>query len=641
MKTLNGLENKKNILYILYIIIILLLLIVVTICELNINKSQFKFLFSNENVNDAIKNKISDFPEIENEIKTIYLNNIKSYISNNIKYMLNGAIENEDFINDTLTTTILNDISNAIDNKLFFFTSDEKLKDSITDNVINDINDIIKNNVISDMNGIIKDKINDGIEVENTIKNVLINDVLNEVYYAIKKNINNTDTDVVVQDEIKNVLINNVINDIYDPKRFEMINELRKNTEIHSALWNSMFGRYDDKKYENNLEYYKFVLKNCTSFLTGEEENLDFPPNETKLLTTLHQSLYSWLYNFKYKSFKDLMESFNGKGLVISVGNKHFNFARSTIDNLRNIIKSEIPIEIFYNGDDDLSEDKRNILKEYDNVYISDLSRYFNNTFLKLEGFALKPFSILASRFEEVILIDADSVYLRDPALFFNDPGYIEKGTIFFEDRKFQTSYFKSYEWIKSFISHPLPETEKLRIWNKKTIDQMESSSVVINKSKNILGLLAACKLNEEKYRKTVYDHVYGDKETFWIGFEMARQPFYFNPYRPAYIAKVDSVDMNRNITRFCGHIGHRSADGKFMFWNGHLLKDKNSGNPELINFNIIVYDTDYINWNSILCGDISNEQFEKIKQPFDEYENKTLESILNSERKNHFIIPN
>jgi len=454
--------------------------------------------------------------------------------------------------------------------------------------------------------------------------------------YIIKKIIKNNDT----KNKIKDVLIDNVLNDINDPKRAELINELRKNTEIHSILWNSVFGKYSDKDYKNNTEIYKDVLIKYSSFLTEENEDLFILSNETKLLHVLHQSLYSWLYNFKYTSFKDLIESFNGKGLVISVGNDYFNYARSTIENLRNIIKSEIPIEIFYNGESDLSEDKRNILKEYDNVYVSDLSQYFNDEILHLSHFALKPFSLLASRFEEVILIDADSVYLRDPMLFFDDPGYIEKGTIFFQDRNFKESSFDSYKWFKTWINNPLPDTEELRIWNEKTTDQMESSTLVINKAKNILGLLAACNLNGNKYKKIVYKHVYGDKETFWIGFEMARQPFYFNPLRPAFISKVKSVGTNS--TKFCGHVGHKSEDGKFMFWNGHLInKYSNYGKYKLVDFDIIVDDTDDIKWVDLSCGEVNNEIFKNISKPFDEYENKTFESILDNERKKQYVIRN
>ncbi|ORX64862.1 hypothetical protein BCR32DRAFT_272937 [Anaeromyces robustus] len=126
-----------------------------------------------------------------------------------------------------------------------------------------------------------------------------------------------------------------------------------------------------------------------------------------------------------------------------------------------------------------------------------------------------------------------------------------------------------------------------------------------------------------------IYKHVYGDKETFWIGFEIARQPFYFNPLRPAIISKVESV--NSETTRFCGH---KSEDDKFMYWNGHLLLDKNSNNPKLIDFNIIVDDSDDIKWQDIFCGELTNEQFEKLQHPFDEYENKTLENILDNEKK-------
>jgi len=497
----------------------------------------------------------------------------------------------------------------------------------------------------------IEDELDNGtFEIESELDNDTfeIKNELNDDTFEIENELDNgtfeiedeiTDSTVEFEDKLKNILINNVINDINIPRGFEVIKELRRNTEIHSFLWNSIFGRYNDKKYENNLENYKTAIMNYTSFLTKEKNNLDSLSNEIKLFISLHQSLYSWLYHFKYNSFGDLIKSFKGKGLVICVGDKYFNYARSTIDNLRNIIKSEIPIEIFYNGEDDLSEDRRKILKEYDNVYLSDLSKYFDKSILQLEKFAIKPFSVLASRFEEVILIDADTVYLRDPLKFFNDPGYLKKGTLFFEDRRFKESMFDSYKWFKKWITNPLPETKKLRIWNEKTTDQMESSTVVIHKSKTILGLLATCKLNELKYRPIVKDHIYGDKETFWLGFDMARQPYYFNPLRPVFIAKVDNI--NTNTTRFCGHIGHRSKDNKFMYWNGHLIKDKESDNPELIDFNTFVYDTDNVEWKDNLCGELPNKQFKKVNRPFNKYENKVFKSILNNEKKHHFVLQN
>ncbi|OUM64996.1 hypothetical protein PIROE2DRAFT_8059 [Piromyces sp. E2] len=50
--------------------------------------------------------------------------------------------------------------------------------------------------------------------------------------------------------------------------------------------------------------------------------------------------------------------------------------------------------------------------------------------------------------------------------------------------------------------------------------------------------LFAICKLNEGNIRDDIfYKYVYGDKETFWMGFDMARQHYYLNwkPYFNGY----------------------------------------------------------------------------------------------------------
>ncbi|OUM64547.1 glycosyltransferase family 71 protein, partial [Piromyces sp. E2] len=257
------------------------------------------------------------------------------------------------------------------------------------------------------------------------------------------------------------------------------------------------------------------------------------------------------------------------RGLVISTGNKHFKLARSTIDALRNIIHSKIPIEVIYYGDKDLSKENRKILTKYKNVYITDISSYFDSNSINIVGWAIKPFAILASRFEEVILIDADVMYLQDPLDLFDDPVYIEKGTLFFRDRTLFPGTNPAVQWVKSWMIDPLPETKALRFWNEISQHEMESSTVVINKTKNIVGLLSVCKLNEGRIRtNAVYKYVHGDKETFWMGFDMARQHYYIN-YTPA-------VYMGYHINnRICGHIGHMLLNGKIMFWNGHIVKDK------------------------------------------------------------------
>ncbi|OUM68967.1 glycosyltransferase family 71 protein, partial [Piromyces sp. E2] len=214
------------------------------------------------------------------------------------------------------------------------------------------------------------------------------------------------------------------------------------------------------------------------------------------------------------------------RGIVISTGDKHFRYARSTIDSLRNIHNCTLPIEVIFNGDRDLSKENQKLLGKYKNIYLTDISTYFKNDIIKVNGWAIKPFAILASRFEEVILLDADVFYLRNPEELFEEEGYRKTGTFFFRDRTLFPGSNPASVWLKEWMINPLPETRKSRFWNEKSYHEMESSTVVLHKTKTILGLLNTCIFNEYKYRNDVYKMVYGDKETFWIGFDMARQSY-------------------------------------------------------------------------------------------------------------------
>eukprot|EP00833_Pecoramyces_ruminatium_P017539 jgi/Orpsp1_1/1191571/evm.model.d7180000087073.1 len=409
-------------------------------------------------------------------------------------------------------------------------------------------------------------------------------------------------------------------------------NDLRNKIELHTALWDFEFGEYKTPKNKNNeLLAYREKLINNSSFLSTNKFN---ELNDNKLMfSVLHQSLFRWLYGHRYYSLSDIVKSSNGKGIVICAGNPHFKYVRSTIDSLRNILNSTLPIEIFYNGEDDLSEENRKILNEFDNVYLSDISTYFDNKIIDISGFAIKPFSILASRFEEVLLMDADVVYLHDPEELFEEEGYLNTGTLFFKDRTLFPGPNEQLNWLKLWMVDPLPETKSLRFYNEKTKHEMESSTVLIHKTKTLIGLLSVCKLNEGKIRKdVVYKMVYGDKETFWLGFDMARQHYNMYSVPCAYVGKV-------NENKICGHIGH-VVDNKLYFWNGHLVKEKkNVDSLEYIDFDIYFMENDHIEWSD----DLSCLTFyEKYGKPvnFSKEELQVYNQIIEREKEKKFIIP-
>ena len=427
---------------------------------------------------------------------------------------------------------------------------------------------------------------------------VNVNDVHNDI--------DDNDVDIFSNQSVDNnkIMIENFrkffMNTIESVDDSKNINLLREKTEIHRIIWEQLFGTDDFS--------YKHVLN---TLLKYQEENLPL----VNLFYKVHKNLYPWIYGKKFLAIDELIKTYHGRGIVICTGSLHFKYAKSTIDTLRNLIKTRLPIEVFYYGSDDLSEREQQILLSYPNVYISNIEDYFNTDVIQCKKRSIKPYAMLASRFMEVILIDADAMFIRDPVELFQSDGYEETGTFFFRDRTFKgTSSNDSLQWFKEWAKDPLPETRSSRFWNGITVHEMDSSTVVINKEKALLGLLAACKLNELEVRENmVYRHIDNEKETFWMGFDMARQHYYMNEQPISFIGSIQTeLSLDNENSMICGHIAHTMDDGRIMFWNGHLVADKDDDSSALLDFELYVMESDNDNNNkwkdSPLCYYIDNE---------------------------------
>jgi len=404
--------------------------------------------------------------------------------------------------------------------------------------------------------------------------------------------------------------------------------DLRDRTELHTYLWRKIYG---DGPYTAATTNINDVVMNAES-LTGDK----------KLLSILHKKLFPWLYS-KFSSPSGLLRSFKGRGIVICTGSYHYRFAKSTIDTLRNIIKTNLPIEIFYVGESDLSEAHRKDLESYDHVFCTDVTKFFDNDIIFIQGWAVKPFSILASRFEEVILIDADATYIRDPALWFDDEEYQKTGALFFKDRTLYPGPHGGSAWLHEWMVDPSDYAKNSRFYNELSSHEMESSTVVINKSKRFLGILETCKFNERKIRdRVVYQHVFGDKETYWMAFDMAREPYSVIPHPIIYVGEInygEDID-DPNQKQLCGHIGHTDRDGNIMFWNDHIIKDKHDPkyDNQLLRFEGWFYeDLDNVEWTDTFhCANIKDDF--PINE-FTEEEKDIIKKIIDRELENKFVI--
>jgi len=482
----------------------------------------------------------------------------------------------------------------------------------------------------------------------------------------INENFNETEIEKGEIGEVKNVL-NNVANvfenvellflmedmllkSLSVPVETQDFKSLKYKEESHTKLWNSVFDKHRTMDKNGNLVVSKEALIRYSDFLNSKD--ISSLPIKQKLLATVHQSLYPWVYGNRYKNFSDLISSFNGRGIVICTGDRHYNLVRSSIDIFRNVLNCTLPIEIFYIGYKDISTEHIDELLSIPDVYVNDIKTYFDNDIVNIGGWAVKSFALLASRFEEAILMDADAAYIRNPETLFEDQGYKELGTVYFRDRTREPGVNKGNRWLKSWMTDPLPETETSRFWNAISHHEMESSTVVMHKTRNILGLLNVCKLNEKKIRdEVVYKMVYGDKETFWIGFDMARQHYNMLPNPVIFVGDyaVGEAGKNKDLKQLCGHVGHMNREGQVLYWNDHIIKDKfnkyTKGQGGAMGQRLLHFDAYFIErgrnyWANPHCLNYEEANYGEKPINFTGIDREIIDRIIERENKYHYVLP-
>jgi hypothetical protein len=123
----------------------------------------------------------------------------------------------------------------------------------------------------------------------------------------------------------------------------------------------------------------------------------------------------------------------------------------------------------------------------------------------------------------------------------------------------------------------PEPQSDyskTFRVFQDKTAHEQESGVVLINKKASLPGLLAACTLNVDKIRNLAYNFVYGDKETFWLGFEMVGQSYRFNGFFPGTIGEPKKKDGSK--TEICGRQIMHVDEQRVPSWiNGGIAESK------------------------------------------------------------------
>ena len=137
-----------------------------------------------------------------------------------------------------------------------------------------------------------------------------------------------------------------------------------------------------------------------------------------------------------------------------------------------------------------------------------------------LQGYMLKGFALLQSRFTHCMLFDADSAPVVNPEFLWETPEYRRYGSIFWQD--FWTGWVKNEFYGATNISQP-----------GFNVRDIEAGQFIIDKKRHWDAVLATWFLN--CHAETVYRFQHGDKDTYPQAFGICGKPgdFFAVPHAP------------------------------------------------------------------------------------------------------------
>ncbi|KAL7746079.1 hypothetical protein RI367_008612 [Sorochytrium milnesiophthora] len=282
--------------------------------------------------------------------------------------------------------------------------------------------------------------------------------------------------------------------------------------------------------------------------LQRDVDDQDAPKIKQSLLSPAEQKAFPWLkepVSVLRKTWQP-----NSKGLVYTIGKKQAIHAYTSIRGLRHL-GSSLPVVIMYGGESDLPDTYRKLFQNLGGVSLVDMTSSLKWEVAKVKGYAYKPF------------------------VLFEDDGYRQTGSLFFSDRTTMWRHSNDAnvtEWVASLVPSVSETAKSLRIFRGTSNQEQESAVVLINKkSDGLFALLVACALNADPLRDTVtYRQVWGDKETFWISFEVLGLPYTF---MPSYGGAVGFLSQNwHKGMAVCGCLLHVDRNREPLWWNGGVV---------------------------------------------------------------------
>jgi hypothetical protein len=144
--------------------------------------------------------------------------------------------------------------------------------------------------------------------------------------------------------------------------------------------------------------------------------------------------------------------------------------------------------------------------------------------------------------------------------------------------------------WFHSIL--PVPFSKGVIsswIYRGTSIYEQESGVVVLDKNRHIFGILASCLLNAPIAKEIIRRETHGEKETFWLGFEIAQEEYGFlNDYAGIISWSDPGARHPPEEMELCGHLAHFDPKGDLLWMNDGLITSKRHGWWHITKFRVL-----------------------------------------------------
>lgn len=189
-----------------------------------------------------------------------------------------------------------------------------------------------------------------------------------------------------------------------------------------------------------------------------------------------------------------------GRGIVICAGNNYLPAAWVNINMLR-YFNCNLPVEIWHLGPAEIPDRVRPGFARLGAAFVDGLEVRKTFPHQRLNGWELKAYALLHTKFAEVMLLDADNIPLKNVTSLFDDMFYKQHGALFWPDRG---------QWPPSAA-----------IWALTGVPyraecEFETGQFVVDRLRCWPAVVMTNWINEESVYW--YTKIHGDKDTFRLG---------------------------------------------------------------------------------------------------------------------------